>query len=301
MTTTATSIICDVEPTREKTPEGFLKVRIRATRTGVMRYKVSDVTGVEDLHGTGYVHIARKPEDVFDKKSLSTLRSCSITDRHPKERKVDSNNYKRETVGHVIGDAEHDDNAVYVPAIIKDSTTVDVVENERDQASIGGEGEVVPESGEMDGQSYDYKFRNIKYNHIAIAERGRAGNARILDEDTDMPTLEEENKALKAENTSLKTRLDRVERDSVINDAKTINPDFKPDPNHTAKQMKVALINDSLVTDASSDELVDFAYNNLKKAPSHQPPVIELSNETTRSGITDAEEDEQPQYNQWEN
>ncbi len=303
-------LVCDVGSTREKTREGFLKVRIRATRTGVMRYKVNDIEGVEDLHGTGYVYIARKPEDVFNTDSLSSLRDCSITDDHPVERQVNADNYKSETVGHVNGSAEHDDNNVYVPSIIKDAATIQAIEKGKEQVSVGADAQVVPESGVMNGQKYDYAFKNIVYNHISVVERGRAGNAKILDEDSEVDKdkeikrLTSVNDQLSAENKQLKSRVDMIERDSVINDAKRIDSSFEVKPGQSAKDIKLSLINDEAITDSSPAELIDYAFKSLKKSSASAAPVVILSSETTNAGkVNDAVEDDSPAttYNNWEN
>ncbi len=304
------TVICDTS-TRRKTPEGFLEVVVRATRTGVMRYHINDVAGVKDIHGTGYVYIARKPEDVFDKKSLGTLRLCSITDEHPKEKKVTADNYKRETTGHVIGDAYHDEHDVYVPVIIKDRKAVEGIESGKTQISGGSSADIFEESGVMDGLSYDYTFKNIIYNHLSTVKHGRAGNAEILDEQTGADMADETKEAeitrlttvndeLKAENAQLKQRLDSIERDTVINDAKKLQPDFEPSAGQTARQIKIAIINDAEITDSSDDALIDYAFRNVKKqtaTPAAKPaPVVEI--QPASATVNDTAEERQ-QYNVW--
>jgi hypothetical protein len=303
------NVICDLGSTRVKTKEGFLEVSIRATRTGVMRYAINDVNGVEDIHGTGYVYLARKPEDVFSDKSLATLRNCSITDTHPDSCVVDSQNYKSESVGHVTGDASHDDSDVYVPGIIKDAATVSAVELGKEQVSVGiSDFKLVRESGAINGQSYDYAVKDIVYNHISIVESGRAGNARILDGDTSMTPEEKKeldelkvlNDSLVKANAELKTKVDAIEFANVVNDAKEINPDFKYAAGATTRQIKVSIINDAAITDASSDELVNYAFENAKKVSPKNPPVITLSKESTQAGSLNDKADEEPQYNNWD-
>lgn len=310
------TIICDAT-TREETPEGFLKVILRATRTGPMRYSVNDIAGVEDIHGTGYVWIGRKPEDVFDANSLATLRECSITDEHPESRKVTAANYKQETTGHITGDAYHDERNVYVPAIIKDADAVSRVKSNKRQLSVGADAEVVRESFIQDGQPCDYKFQNIIYNHVSVVGRGRAGNAQILDEkkesdvadekkDAEIQRLTTLNDTLTNENAQLKKRLDDIDRDTVINDAKEIDPDFKPKAGWTAKQIKVALINDADITDESDDALVNYAFRNIKKQPAmttttKSAPVVKISQPKQPAAVvTDGADEGRPAYNQWD-
>lgn len=312
MPTINQTLICDAS-TREKTQEGFLKVIIRATRTGVMRYHINDLPGanVEDIHGDGYVYVARLPEDVFAKSSLDTMRTASITDEHPGERVVNSDNFKRESTGHVTGDAYHDDHDVYVPAIIKDRAAVNIVDGGKYQVSIGAASEVHKQSGELHGQPYDYTFKNINYNHISVVGRGRAGNAQILDEDNmskekelqdEVTRLTQVNDAQSKTIESLEKRLDDIERTSVINDALKIDPDFKAKEGDTTKQVKVSFINDSAITNDSPSELVDYAFNNLTKTNPHNPPKVELSSETTNATakVNDSESDNKQSYNAWE-
>lgn len=312
MPTINQTLICDAS-TREKTQEGFLKVVIRATRTGVMRYHVNDLPGadVEDIHGDGYVYLARLPEDVFDKSSLNTLRTVSITDGHPKEREINSDNYKNETVGHVTGEAFHDDHDVYVPAIIKDRAAVNAIEGGKEQISVGPSAQVHKQSGKFNGQSYDYTVKNINYNHISVVPKGRAGNAQILDEDNmskekelqdEVTRLTQVNDTQSKTIESLENRLDDIERTSVINDALKIDPDFKAKEGDTTKQVKVSFINDSAITNDSPSELVDYAFNNLTKTNQHNPPKVELSSETTNATakVNDSESDNKQSYNAWE-
>ncbi|HEQ3590735.1 TPA: DUF2213 domain-containing protein [Vibrio harveyi] len=307
------TILCD-SSTREKTKEGFLKVVIRATRTGVMRYSVNDLEGVEDIHGTGFVNVARLPEDVFDKSSLETMRTASVTDEHPGERVVNSDNYKRANTGHVTGDAYHDEHDVYVPAIIKDSVAVKNIELGKSEVSVGADASVHRSSGELHGQSYDYTFKNINYNHISVVQKGRAGNALILDNEDNGDSMDKEKEIERLTKlndeqsrtiTSLNQRLENIERDSVINDAKKIDPDFQPEAGQSINQIKVSFINDSAITENSPQELIDYAFRNLSPKSPNNPPVVELGKDTTNansSSVNDSADDEpkrQP-YNQWD-
>lgn len=185
------TLTCDMESTQHMTADGFLHVDILVGKTGVQRYSCSEID-VEDVNGTGFVNVARLPEDVFNQKSLDSLNFIDITDRHPPEVFVTSDNYHYRTTGVLKTGAIREDKHIRIGAIIKKRATVDaVLKKQEPQVSLAYENDYIPESGILDGETYDYKQTNIHYNHLAIVEKGRAKTACILDEDPDMSELED--------------------------------------------------------------------------------------------------------------
>ena len=170
-----------------KTDEGFLKVQMRATRVGVFKYLRRDGTIVREL---------RHPDDVFDPKSLETLSSKPITLLHPKEHQakdglVNTKNFSQLSVGLTGENVVVSDNAfVDTSGTITNDRGVREVErrmaaNLDQEVSCGYRADMVKESGVFQGEVYDVRQTNIRYNHVALVPKGRAGNncKLRLDED----------------------------------------------------------------------------------------------------------------------
>lgn len=168
-----------------KTDEGFLRVQMRATRVGVFKYLRKDGSIRREL---------RHPDDVFDAESLATLAGKPITLLHPKNIKdglVTSKNIGQVGVGLTGDQVTKVDNAfVDTSGTITNERGVREVERrmerkEDQEVSCGYKCDMVEESGVFNGEAYDVRQTNIRYNHVALVPKGRAGNncKLRLDED----------------------------------------------------------------------------------------------------------------------
>lgn len=148
---------------------GYLVADAHATRTGVFVYHHPDGSTTREL---------RHPDDVFKTGSVNTLKNRPLTDGHPLEGKVDSSNTKRLAVGMTIENPKHGDRYIDTKIQITDETVIERVltdDNPLRELSCGYEAEIVKEDGVYQGEEYDHRQTNIKYNHIALVKRGRAG------------------------------------------------------------------------------------------------------------------------------
>lgn len=305
--TKRTQITCDVESTREYTREGFLKVKIHAGKVGVQRYSVDEL-GVEDIHGTGFVNVARLSEEITKPSSLDSLEFKDITISHPDEKEVNAKNYARTTVGLVTsrGRMANDNIHIVVDGLIKDADAIKQVESGKNQVSLGYDHYIEKRTGTLDGESYDYVQTDILYNHLAIVHRGRAKTATILD--SEVTTMnEEEIKALQAENENLKKQVQQLANDAenkeletTITMAKSIDADFEPS-NKTAEQIKRDLLGDK-VSSSDSLDVVNYAFKQLHNdngAPrSHKPVSIKTGDddESKQAKISQDADDAYSQY-----
>ena len=147
-----------------KTDEGFVRDAPIIGRTGILEYRNVDGSIRREY---------RPPEEAFNVDSLASIRGKPITLGH--HGLVSSANY-RETkpVGTVISDGRQDGNNIRADVVIYSLDTEDR------ELSCGYQTELEETSGVTeDGQHYDAIQRNIRYNHLAIVPRGRAGNARL--------------------------------------------------------------------------------------------------------------------------
>lgn len=284
-------ISCDVESTRSYTPQGFLKVTILAGRVGVQRYSCDEL-GVPDKNGTGFVNVARLPEEVFSQNSLDSLEFIDMTDSHPPERQVTSDNYKARSVGVVTSKGRKHDDGIHiaVDALIKDKSAIRAVESGKKQASLGYEHDIIERVGTLDGQDYDYVQSDIFHNHLAIVHNGRAKTATILDSETLSMTEEEiaamqaENAKLKAQNQTLSNDAESAELEHTKNRAMVIDSKFDCS-GKTSDQIKRGLLGDRVSND-EQPAVVNYAFNQLFKErqgkpakPAHKPLNITTSND----------------------
>lgn len=165
---------------REITPEGFMKVPGRVARTGIQEYLAGEL-GL-DGDPNRIVRVYRPPEEVFSDASLSSYNGVDITDDHPAEL-VNSENFKRVTVGNVLGAGSQDGDFVVAPMVIKDKAAIEKIDAGKAELSAGYTAEYVQENGQTeDGISYEFIQRDIRINHVALVDKARAGAmARIFD------------------------------------------------------------------------------------------------------------------------
>lgn len=151
----------------EKTPEGYLKGKAIVTNIGVFPYLNPDGTIHREL---------RPPEEVFDGYSLESLKGIPLTNLHPNEA-VTIDNIKKYQVGYTGTRVFHDSYHVAVEIIVTDLQTIeDIMEGKR-ALSCGYTLDLENSDGNYLGTAYDVIQRNIRYNHLAIVDRGRAGDA----------------------------------------------------------------------------------------------------------------------------
>lgn len=146
---------------------GFLKGSAIVAKIGVMAYLMADGTVVNELV---------PPETLFDEDSMKTLALKPVTNQHPDDRKVNSDNASFEQVG-FTGEiiAQEDDIFLAANMVITDQWAIDSVEDGRQELSPGYEAELVFQSGEFKGQKFDAIQVARKYNHLAIVDNARGG------------------------------------------------------------------------------------------------------------------------------
>ena len=172
----------DAEPSTMHIDEntGFLHCRGRFTRSGVFNYYDDNMNLIREL---------RSEEEVFSEDSIKSLQLVPITNLHPEDM-VTTENVKELLVGVVGEDIKREGDYLSGSMTIMDKDTIDTViaraeEGLTSELSGGYECMVIAEKGvhAKDGD-YDAKQTNIRYNHLSIVPKGRAGrNVRIMDQD----------------------------------------------------------------------------------------------------------------------
>lgn len=165
----------------KETQQGYLVATARVARTGVQLYLASELGDVASAAGFApgdTVSVYRHADEVFNKDSLNTITRLPVTVNHPRE-DVTSSNWSQLAVGEV-GDAyTTEPEWIIVNPMIKDAAAVKSALTTHKEISMGYTAEIVKA---RDGLNADFEMKDIRYNHLALVEKGRAGeNARIGD------------------------------------------------------------------------------------------------------------------------
>ena len=169
-----------ISPNQIETGEGFLICRnVPISRTGDQEYMGWEI-GIPGAGGGQIVTVHRPPEEVFSTAALASFEGKPVTNDHPPVL-IGPDDVKTYEMGHAQnvrrGDGEWEEYTL-ADLHIHDRELIDAVQSGKREISCGYECEDVPNG---DGT---YTQRNIRGNHVAVVERGRAGKrAAILDSD----------------------------------------------------------------------------------------------------------------------
>ena len=136
--------------------------------------------GIPGAGGGQIVTVHRPPEEVFSTAALASFEGKPVTNDHPPVL-IGPDDVKTYEMGHAQnvrrGEGEWEEYTL-ADLHIHDRELIDAVQSGKREISCGYECEYVPNG---DGT---YTQRNIRGNHVAVVERGRAGKrAAILDSD----------------------------------------------------------------------------------------------------------------------
>lgn len=162
-----------------RTDEGFLKLAGQFTRTGVFGYPRADGSIVREL---------RPPEEVNDSESLASFAGKPITLGHPPEF-VTPDTVKAVGVGLVGNQVHCAGGYVQITGDVTRRDAIDAIDSGVHELSGGYTCDIDVTPGfwsqglqrivKADGRGverYDQIQRNIRGNHVAIVDRGRAGH-----------------------------------------------------------------------------------------------------------------------------
>lgn len=146
-------------------------------RTGTYKYLREEL----GLDGQGVIDVYREPDEVFNKFTIASFEGKAFTDTHPAV-DVTADNWSVYSKGELSnvrrGDGENS-NFLIADIIVRDPIVINEIQSgAKREVSAGYECEYV----EKDGKVYQ---RNIRGNHVALVQAGRAGNqVRINDSKT---------------------------------------------------------------------------------------------------------------------
>lgn len=144
-------------------------------RTGNQTYKKNEVLATDD---ESEIEVDRPYGEVFDSRTLASFENVPLCKDHPNE-DVTPENHNSYSVGFVRNIRQGKDGNLDViigDLVITDADVIKLVEDgEYCELSCGYNTDIVGDD------KNGYKQTNIRGNHVALCECGRAGNARIVD------------------------------------------------------------------------------------------------------------------------
>ena len=170
-----------ISPNQIETGEGFLICRnVPIARTGTQEYLGREI-GLEGKAADAIVTVYRSPDEVFSEAALASFEGKPATNNHPPDLigPDDVSMYEKGHVQNVRRGTREWKDFVLADMHIHDMELIEAVQNRKREISCGYECEYI------DNGDGTYSQVNIRGNHVAVVDRGRAGKrAAILDSDT---------------------------------------------------------------------------------------------------------------------
>lgn len=160
--------------TVNRTSEGYVTARAKAVRTGIQDYLASEL----GLIGNHRVRVYRPESEVFAVDSVKGFAHAPVTNDHPAQM-VDADNWRELAVGEVGANVMRDGEFLALDLILKDAAAIKAFDGGKKELSAGYTAEIEFVDNNPD---YDAVMKNIRINHLALVDKGRAGSeARIGD------------------------------------------------------------------------------------------------------------------------
>lgn len=161
---------------------GFLRANnVIMGRTGTQQYTSQELGVTRGGEKTFIINVNRHEEDVFHEETLKSIEGKPLTVKHPRDEKgnlvnVTSKNVNEHRVGYILN-VRREGNNIVGDIIVENEKVINLIVNkDMRELSLG-----YTSVYELDGDR-DLKQTNIIVNHLALVEKGRAGNAMIVDE-----------------------------------------------------------------------------------------------------------------------
>lgn len=169
-----------------KTPEGFLVcLGVPVARTGTYKYLGKELD--DKLPKDKLFDVYRDESEVFSESAISSFCGKIVTDEHPPDLLTPENaqRYSKGTVQNVRRSKDEPD-LLLADLVIYNERLIKEIENGKREVSCGYEYELV------ENKDGTYSQKNIVGNHIAIVDKGRAGDrCKVMDSNKEINNKEE--------------------------------------------------------------------------------------------------------------
>ena len=153
-----------------RTDEGYLTGEAVVARTGILEYFENGKT-VRELV---------TPDELSKKDSIESLKMKPVTNNHPSVKLLNASNVKEFQVGQTGENIKYDEGLLASPLTITDGRAINDVNAGKRELSCGYTCDLIDESGVWNGERYDRRQVNRRYNHVAICDLARAGSVASL-------------------------------------------------------------------------------------------------------------------------
>lgn len=158
---------------REKDANGFLHVKnCHCTKVQIAQYLGCEIS--KDLIADKVYNVFRPEEELNKVETIQSLNGVPLQLEHHDDTAEKPAQYTR--IGATGTDAVFEYPYLSNSLHFFNQKAIDLIESgEKCELSIGYDCEIHKESGEFEGVPYDFVQRNIKIQHVALVECGRAG------------------------------------------------------------------------------------------------------------------------------
>lgn len=192
---------------REKDANGFLHVKnCHCTKVQIAQYLGCEIS--KDLEADKVYNVYRPEEELKKADTIQSLNGVPLQLEHHDDTAERPAQYTR--IGATGTDAVFEFPYLSNSLHFFNQKAIDLIESgEKCELSIGYDCEIHKESGEFEGVPYDFVQRNIKIQHVALVECGRAG--------TDVKVSDSKEIILNSEKTEVK-QMDKEKLLQLINE-----------------------------------------------------------------------------------
>lgn len=171
----------------ERSEDGFLRCRARVLREGIMPYARAELKDIPEECVSDPIMMMISLDTISSAESLRSLEGAVVVVGD--HMWVSPENAKNAIHGHAAGSPRVDGPYLEVDLLVTDPVAIARIESgECPEISAAYHAESIFEPGDFDGQAYDARQVQLRYNHIAVipAGKGRAGaDVRILNSQGD--------------------------------------------------------------------------------------------------------------------
>lgn len=267
----------DTAPIKQVTTDpqtGFMHVtNVPIARVGVFPYLKADRSIEME---------AKLPTELLSDSTVNSADNRPVTNDH--HGLVTKDNATQLAKGFTADNAHVDNNTLRVDMTIMDGKLIDAINNGKQELSIGFQTNIDQTPGKYNGVAYDSVQKDIRINHVAVVNQGRAGHkVRLLGDSAEM--IDDDVKEGKTESMEYtKTRLDSVDQTITVADH-DVDAVTKLDADDSDKSKKIAdLKNQIAELQKQLDELQGNADESKKEAAQAQAKAdsLEKENETMK-------------------
>ena len=257
---------------REKDANGFLHVKnCHCTKVQIAQYLGCEIS--KDLEADKVYNVFRPEEELKKADTIQSLNGVPLQLEHHDDTAEKPAQYTR--IGATGTDAVFEYPYLSNSLHFFNQKAIDLIESgEKCELSIGYDCEIHKEPGEFEGVPYDFVQRNIKIQHVALVECGRAG--------ADVKVSDSKEIILNSEKTEVK----QMDKEKLL---QLINELVKAGASEEEIKAKI----DELTADACEDEdEVELEAEEVKTEEPDTEEVEEQEQETSDEEQTEQADDD---------